>query len=1055
MSQSPTLDSKERVIRVFVSSTFRDMQAERDELVLRIFPQLRRLCEERGVTWGEVDLRWGITEEQAERGEVLPICLAEIKRCRPYFIGLLGERYGWIPDAIPQQVLDREPWIARYSDGNDRKSVTELEILHGVLNNPEMANHAFFYFRDPKYIATVPADHLNDFASEDDERAAKLLRLKDTIRQAYRRGELKRLPSENYRDAKALGEHVLADFTALINRLYPLGQQPSPLAQEQMDHEAFARSRASVYIGRQEYFDRIVTHATGDGPPLVVLGESGSGKSALLANWGIKYREEHPEDHVLLHFIGSSPDSINVTGLLRRVMLELKQHFELPDELPAQPDELREAFPLWLASAAMRGRVILILDALNQLEDVNAAHDLGWLPRVFPRNCRVIVSTLPGRCFEAIVRRNWLDDVPPLDVKPLDESERRQLIRDFLSQHTRDLGDQRTSRIVSAPQTANPLYLRVLLDELRVFGVHEELNARIDWYLEAQDPFELYEKVIIRWEEAYEGDSDLVGDVLSLIWAARRGLSEAELLEALGNAGRPLPHAVWSPLRLAMADSLISRGGLLTFAHDYLRSAVREAYLPSTAHQDAAHLRVAEFFDQQTHWTRRRLDELPWQLAAAQEWSRLHDVLTRRLCFIGLQQTNDYELLDYWLQLTGRYDVAASYSAAFARWEREQPEESQVSQFASLLASFLSERAACHTAAEALMLRSLQIDESRLGRDHPEIARHLNNLAMLFRWTNKLDEAVTLMRRALAIDEQALGVEHPNVALSLANLAALLHSMNRMEEAEPLMRRALSIDEKQFGSAHPDVARDLNNLAELLESTDRLAEAEQLFCRALAIDEQSYGYQHPEVATDLRNLGTLLYSMGRMSEAEPLMRRALAIDERAFGPSHPNVAIAMNNLAVLLDSTNQVVEAESLARQALAIDLGSFGECHPSVARDLNNLGQLLKKVNRLSEAEPLLRRALAIDEKAYGVQHENVTVVLYNLVALLLSMERVSEAEQLMLRVLEILLRLTAESEQPHPDLHVSLRNYSEILQMMGTPPVEIRHRLIALFAEYGLCLR
>ena len=85
-----------RSIRVFVSSTFRDMHAEREELVKRVFPQLRKLSEERGVGWTEVDLRWGVTEEQAQRGDVLPICLAEIDRCRPYFIGLLGERYGWV-----------------------------------------------------------------------------------------------------------------------------------------------------------------------------------------------------------------------------------------------------------------------------------------------------------------------------------------------------------------------------------------------------------------------------------------------------------------------------------------------------------------------------------------------------------------------------------------------------------------------------------------------------------------------------------------------------------------------------------------------------------------------------------------------------------------------------------------------------------------------------------------------------------------------------------------------------------------------------------------------
>lgn len=36
-----------RQIRVFVSSTFRDMKAERDYLVKFIFPQLRRLCDER------------------------------------------------------------------------------------------------------------------------------------------------------------------------------------------------------------------------------------------------------------------------------------------------------------------------------------------------------------------------------------------------------------------------------------------------------------------------------------------------------------------------------------------------------------------------------------------------------------------------------------------------------------------------------------------------------------------------------------------------------------------------------------------------------------------------------------------------------------------------------------------------------------------------------------------------------------------------------------------------------------------------------------------------
>ena len=294
-SGSPGLPD-DRVIRVFVSSTFRDMQGERDELVLRVFPQLRRLCEARGVTWGEVDLRWGIPEEQAERGVVLPICLEEITRCRPYFIGLLGERYGWVPDTIPAEVVEREPWVQAYADGHGKTSVTELEILQGVLNNPAMADHAFFYFRDPEFVESIPADKRPDFAAEDTESQTKLAHLKDRIRQAHQEGTLHYAPREDYPDAKDLGAQVLADFTALIDTLYPEGEQPSPVERVRRDHEAFAQSRARVYIGRQAYMDRLEEHVALTDPPLVVLGESGGGKSALLANWALRYRQQHPDE---------------------------------------------------------------------------------------------------------------------------------------------------------------------------------------------------------------------------------------------------------------------------------------------------------------------------------------------------------------------------------------------------------------------------------------------------------------------------------------------------------------------------------------------------------------------------------------------------------------------------------------------------------------------------------------------------------------------------------------------------------------------------------------
>ena len=74
----PSAAGEQRVIRVFVSSTFRDMHEEREILIKRIFPQLRQLCEQRGVVWGEVDLRWGVTEEEARQGKVIRICLESV-----------------------------------------------------------------------------------------------------------------------------------------------------------------------------------------------------------------------------------------------------------------------------------------------------------------------------------------------------------------------------------------------------------------------------------------------------------------------------------------------------------------------------------------------------------------------------------------------------------------------------------------------------------------------------------------------------------------------------------------------------------------------------------------------------------------------------------------------------------------------------------------------------------------------------------------------------------------------------------------------------------------
>jgi hypothetical protein len=459
----------DRALRVFISSTFRDMQAERDELVKRVFPELRKMCEERGVTWGEVDLRWGITDEQKAEGNVLPICLAEIRGCRPYFIGILGERHGWVPNEIPLALTDDEPWLEE-----DRgRSVTELEILHGVLNDPEMADHALFYFRIPAYVDTIPEAQRSDFLELPTAEEIELLGHDGAeARARERRERLRRLKQrirdsgfpvrEDYPDPVALGALVLADLTAIIDRVFPAGSEPDPLEREAAEHEAFARSRAAVYVGRPEYLDELSAHADADGPPLVAVGDSGSGKSALLANWGLQRHGLHRNELLVMHFVGAGAYSADWAAMLRRIIGELQRSLRIEDEIPAEPAALRTAFARWLHMAGEHRRVTLVVDGLDQLEDRDGAPDLVWLPDPIPPRVGVIVSTLPGRPLDELLRRG----AATLRVEPLAAGERRALIADYLRQYGRALGDQHIDRIVGAPQSANPLYLRALLEEL-------------------------------------------------------------------------------------------------------------------------------------------------------------------------------------------------------------------------------------------------------------------------------------------------------------------------------------------------------------------------------------------------------------------------------------------------------------------------------------------------------------------------------------------------------------------------------------------------------------
>jgi hypothetical protein len=284
----------------------------------------------------------------------------------------------------------------------------------------------------------------------------------------------------------------------------------------------------------------------------------------------------------------------------------------------------------------------------------------------------------------------------------------------------------------------------------------------------------LLKKVLTRYQRDYDRDRPgLVAEALSLIWAARRGLTENELLELLGSSDKPktrnpkpeirkLLPAIWNPLRSALEDGLVDRGGILNFAHDFLRAAIETAHVPEEPKRDELRIRLATFFEAEPV-TARSCDELPWLLWQTKQRERLRNCILDIDRFLRITERDENELMGYWVWLKEERIMGQPYVQTFERWAEAKVETTSISNSANQLARFLAFHAALYVEAEPLMRRSLATFEQIYGPEHPNVGREINNLALLLEATNRHVEAEPLMRRALFITDRSYGPEDPDV----------------------------------------------------------------------------------------------------------------------------------------------------------------------------------------------------------------------------------------------------------------------------------------------------
>ena len=468
------------VIRLFISSTFADMNRERQYFNAVLVPELTRRCMDRGVSFFNVDLRWGITEEDQMSGNVVPICLREIDNCRPFFIGILGNRYGSTLTGITDAARDAFPWL------NDQmgKSVTELEMYYGVLRSSaggERSNCAFFFRSDALSDQFYPEP-------ENEEKQEKLGQLKRTIRQN------ERIPSYDYDSLEEFGQKVLSVVSNWLDQEFPSVESAREARKNWYNNELL---RDFVDLKNvQEFLDNYCVSSTRS---LMITGKGLRGKTTALTAWTPKEGEkilincgadeEYKYWPAVAHEIISKlcdldesvgfPDFHAEASLYFMIFGGIGNRDSEGDDskhsmyyvTDGERESFRRGFVAWLRSIKPIMPVYIVINDLNLMSGSNADH-LNWLPEETEENVHLICSSNDDVILENAQAMSWNMKEIPL----FSDQDAAEFLDGYMSIFGKGMSAQQKGNLLSSPLLRYPGYLKFIIRYFNNYGNFSNLD---------------------------------------------------------------------------------------------------------------------------------------------------------------------------------------------------------------------------------------------------------------------------------------------------------------------------------------------------------------------------------------------------------------------------------------------------------------------------------------------------------------------------------------------------------------------------------------------------
>ncbi|VDK17375.1 unnamed protein product [Anisakis simplex] len=514
-------------------------------------------------------------------------------------------------------------------------SVTEREVIHGILKGRNPNEHCLCYVRHINNIAISQAktaskfvDIINDEICSEaqhllsnlrDERVPSRLDVANIRRTTIEwcdNGGVDNVFHAEY--IKAFCKDFYDSITKMVNKAVKKHEKyRERLFSEVLQHISNALAVSAMFFGR----DNELRVAENYVRSTYLKGENGCGKTSTLAKIAREIRHwysDEVEPVIVLRFLGTSPDSSSITPLLTSVcdqhsiVFHIACNFdeELRGTSPTELSKLFMHFKKMTTLANAQRPLVIIFDSLDLLSNLDGAHELLWFPPTLPPHVKFFVSITPGASrIGTVIKRFVESDEQYILVPSLGMSLALEVVAEWLKSAGRTLTDRQWKLVTEAlAECTLPLFVKLIHITVARWKSYSRPHETLLFHSLQEGIHALLDRT-----EGQHG-SLLVSHALSYITAARSGLSDSEVEDLISLDDqvlddiyqyhlppiRRIPPLLWSRIRADLPGYLSERAAdgviVLNWYHEQFRTAATERYFGDVHHLKRTHSALADYF---------------------------------------------------------------------------------------------------------------------------------------------------------------------------------------------------------------------------------------------------------------------------------------------------------------------------------------------------------------------------------------------------------------------------------------------------------------------------